>query len=533
MIDKTAVKKIRALVTVRAVFITLLLGSFVLLQIGYRSFQYPQATLNLIIALYSLTILYAVLLRIIKHHHALFVYSQLFLDVIAANVLIFLTGGIESWFSFILPLTVLSASIVMNKKAGYITATLNSIFYGTIINFQYYQILSVRYEGALTEKDFLYNIFVNISALYLVAFLSGYLSSRLEKTSEELKQTDADLKKLALFNRELIESIPSGVFTADIYGSILIFNRAAENITGIERRIVYGRKITEILPFLKNLDDTNRTEGRINHYREGEKILGVTISLLTDTNGEKTGLIGIFQDITAFKKMESEIKNKEKWAAIGELSANIAHEIRNPLASLRGSVEMLIENKLRASEKEKLMNIALKEMERLNKTITDFLTFSNPKPIEFEAVNLNNLLDETLELLKNVSAAKNSIAIQKDFGNDLQITADSQKLRQVFWNLATNAIEAMSSGGELLVSTRRTEDFVEIVFQDSGVGISKDNLSRIFYPFYTTKQGGTGLGLAISYRIIEEHNGTITVTSNRDSGTIFRVLLPNGNGIYK
>jgi len=527
--DTVLFKKLKALITIRVIFVTLLLGSFYLLQVGYRSFPHPRATSNLIITLYILTIIYSILLGRVKIY-ATFAYIQLFIDAFATNVLIYLTNGIESWFSFIIPLTVMSASTVLNKRAGYIIATFNSILYGAIIDLQYYKLLPVEYDITLTEKDFLYNIFAHISAFYLVAFLSGYLASRLEKTVEALEQTDSDLKELTFFSEELIENIPSGVFTTDTDSHILIFNRASEDITGIARGIAVGQKIEAIFPFIKHVADIERMEGTIRHHKEDDRIISLTISSLRAAAGERIGFIGIFQDVTRFKNMEAEMKQKEKWAMIGELSANIAHEIRNPLASLKGSVEMLRENRVTDTHRERLMEIALKEMERLNKIITDFLTYSKPKIAEFSLFDLNLVLDDAIELLKNTAPVKNDISIKKDFNGTLHVNADQQKLQQVFWNIGMNAIEAMPDGGELLVSTKKGDNLIEVVFQDTGVGISHDDIGKIFYPFFTTKDEGTGLGLAIAYRIIEEHKGKISVVSRPGEGTTFKVVIPYSNG---
>ncbi|MBI1810493.1 MAG: PAS domain-containing protein, partial [Nitrospirae bacterium] len=554
-------KKVKALISIRVVFITLLLGSFFLLQVGYRSFPYPRATSNLIVALYSLTIIYSFLIDRIKTYFT-FAYFQIFMDVAAVNVLIYLTGGIESWFSFIMLLAVISASAVLNRKAGYVIATFSSILYGVMIDLQYYKLLPIKYDPALNEKDFLYNIFVHIAAFYMMAFLSGYLSSRLEKTTIALEQTDSDLKELSLFNKELIESIPSGIFTTDIDGSILIFNKAAEDITGIPRETAVSRKITAIFPFInppipphpnplpqgerayknypsfKEMEDLQisppplmgwgegegvikafseqlleieRIEGVISHPREGSRIINLTISPHMDVTRRRTGFTGIFHDITMLKKMEMDIKHKEKWAAIGELSANIAHEIRNPLASLKGAIEMLREDRAAKEQKERLTEIALKEMERLNEIITDFLMYSTPRAAEFSAFDLNLVLDDTLELLKNTASARKDISIIKDFDMPLFVNADHQKMHQVFLNLGMNAIEAMPDGGELSVSAKRSGNSFEVVFKDTGIGVSQKNLEKIFYPFFTTKDEGTGLGLAIAYRIIEEHKGKIDV----------------------
>ncbi|MFZ3122039.1 MAG: ATP-binding protein [Thermodesulfovibrionales bacterium] len=522
-------KKVKALISIRVVFITLLLGSFFLLQVGYRSFPYPRATSNLIVALYSMTIIYSFLIDRIKTYFN-FAYFQIFMDVAAVNVLIYLTGGIESWFSFIMLLTVMSASAVLNRKAGYVIATFSSILYGVMIDLQYYKLLPIKYDPVLNEKDFLYNIFVHISAFYMMAFLSGYLSSRLEKTTIALEQTDSDLKELSLFNKELIESIPSGIFTTDIGGSILIFNKAAQDITGITRERAQGLRIAEVLPFIGSISETDRIENTIRHHRDGERVIGLRVSSLEGIAGELTGFIGVFQDITMLKKMEMDIKHKEKWAAIGELSANIAHEIRNPLASLKGAIEMLREDRAAKEQKERLTEIALEEMERLNEIITDFLMYSTPRAAEFSAFDLNFMLDDTLELLKNTASARNDISITKDFDMPLYVNADRQKMHQVFLNLGMNALEAMPDGGELSVSTKRSSNSFEVVFKDTGIGISQENIEKIFYPFFTTKDEGTGLGLAIAYRIIEEHKGKINVISNPGEGTVFKVIIPDSNG---
>ncbi|MEK7742296.1 MAG: ATP-binding protein [Nitrospirota bacterium] len=529
MSDDILLKKVKALISIRVVFITLLLGSFFLLQVGYRSFPYPRATSNLIVALYSLTIIYSFLIDRIKTYFT-FAYFQIFMDVAAINVLIYLTGGIESWFSFIMLLTVMSASAVLNKKAGYVIATFSSILYGVMIDLQYYKLLPIKYDPALNEKDFLYNIFVHISAFYMMAFLSGYLSSRLEKTTIALEQTDSDLKELSLFNKELIESIPSGIFTTDIAGRVLIFNRAAEDITGITRERAQGLRIAEVLPFIGSISEIDRIENTIKHHRDGERVIGLRVSSLEGIAGELTGFIGVFQDITMLKKMEMDMKHKEKWAAIGELSANIAHEIRNPLASLKGAIEMLREDRVAKEQKERLTEIALKEMERLNGIITDFLMYSTPRAAEFSAFDLNLVLDDTLELLKNTASARNDISITKEFDMPLSVNADRQKMHQVFLNLGMNALEAMPDGGELSVSARHTGSSFEVVFKDTGIGIRHKNLEKIFYPFFTTKDEGTGLGLAIAYRIIEEHKGKINVISNPGEGTVFKVIIPDNNG---
>ncbi|MGB9716386.1 MAG: ATP-binding protein [Thermodesulfovibrionales bacterium] len=521
-------KRLKALIAFRAAFVTLLLGSSFVFKAGYERFQHPHAFSYLIAALYVLTFIYSILIERIRQLF-LFAYIQLILDVIFGITLIYITGGIESWFSFMLVLIVISSSIVLDKRAGYIIATLSSFLYGILINLQFHGLLPLNSGRTMEVKDYLYNIFIHIVSFYLVAYLSGYLSSRLERTVKKLDEKDTDLRDLEFFNKEVIESLPSGLFTTDISGKVLTFNRAAEKIIGCDRHTVIGRRIDEVLPYFKFPFIPCRRE-EVLKANGTRKVIGFQITPLKDINGNDTGFIGIFQDLTELKRYEAEAKRKEKLAAIGELSSNIAHEIRNPLASLKGSIEMLKDGTVPPDNRKRLMDIALKEMERLNRIITDFLTYSRPSPPEFQRFELHSILDETTELLENVEQNKGNISIIKKYNGRLEVNADPQKLRQVFWNLGINAIEAMPNGGELIVATKNTDNTVKIIFQDTGPGIPKQDIERIFYPFFTTKESGTGLGLSIAYRIIEEHSGKINVESTPKKGTTFEIILPKIDG---
>jgi two-component system sensor histidine kinase PilS (NtrC family) len=520
-------KKIQALIIFRVIFVTLLLGSNFLFR-KYEGFSYIYALSYFIVSLYVVTIIYALLLGRIKNLVA-FAYVQLILDVSFEIILIYITGGIESWFSFTLLLTVISSSIVLNKKAGYITATCSSFLYGALLNSQYYEILPFKSGSMIEEKSYFYNIFVHIVSLYLTAYLSGYLSWRLEKTVKKLEEKDIDLKSLEFFNRAVVEGLPSGLFTTDMAGNVLIFNRAAEKITGIKKEEIIGKRIDSLLPYFEFPFFEGRNEDIIE-INGVQKIIGLGISILKGIDESQKGFIGIFQDLTEFKKLEIEMKQKEKMAAIGELSSNIAHEIKNPLASLKGSIEMIKEDTVSPNYKEKLMEIALSEMERLDRIITDFLTYSRPTQPEFKMFDLHELLDDTVELLKNIERNKGFISIKKDYYGKVEVNADPQKMRQVFWNLGVNAIEAMPEGGELVISTLNMDGDVEITFADSGEGIRREDVEKIFYPFFTTKEHGTGLGLAIAYRIIEEHKGKINVNTRSGIGTTFEIILPKANG---
>ncbi len=510
-------RRLKTLIAFRVFFVTVLLGTFFVFQIGYSFFPFSDSVLYLIALLYGLSIAYALLLGKIDNHKL--AHFQLTLDSIAVVVLIFLTGGIESWFSSLMLLVVIATAIIMGRNAGYFNAIFSSILYGALVDLQFYGIIPIPFDVALTEKDFLFNIFSHMLALYLTAYLIGYLVIRLEKK-------DIDIEELTLFNREVIENTPSGLFTTDLTGRVRIFNRAAESITGISRLEAYGKKVAEIFPFIRRLEEKKRLE-EVVQFGDEKKILGLTISKMRDAKGSDIGFIGIFQDLTELKRMAEEIKQKEKWAAIGELSANIAHEIRNPLASLKSSVEMLRESAVTAEKKEKLMSIAISEMDRLNHIIVDFLTYSRPSKLDIRNCDLSSILDKTLALVK--SRGSDNITIRKSYPVPFGIKADPLKLEQVFLNLGVNALEAMPGGGSLDVGASMRKDSVEITFRDSGVGIPSGDMEKVFYPFFTTKAEGTGLGLSIVYRIIEDHRGRISVASTPGSGTTFSISIPRNH----
>lgn len=523
-------KKLQALIVFRLALTTIILGTFLSLKLTLHT-GYAHLLKYLISLIYIISILSLFLLPKIRRFH-LFAYLQLILDSLLIIALIFMTGGVESWFSFLMVLNVIAGAIVLGRSAGFIVATILSILYGALIDLQFYKVIPLEYDSTLKVTHFLYNIFIHISALYLVAYLAGYLTSRLERASKSLEKTEKDLSELKALNTMIVENVPSGIVTADSSGKIIAFNTQAEIITGLNRDDVIGKDIVEIFPFLKERVKENnlqlpsgihfRTEG-IVECNGTQKIIGITVNSF-ESGGSK-GLIGVFQDLTEIKKSEAEAKRKEKLAAIGELSRNIAHEIRNPLASLKGSVEMLLENRISDEQKRRLMEIALKEMDRLNKIISDFLLYTKPAPPNLKTLDLVKLLDDISIMLKSSPKAK-GVKIIREGTSALLIKADEAQLKQVFLNLGNNALEAMPGGGNLTISVVNDGSEVRISFTDTGQGIKEEDIDKIFYPFYSTKEDGTGLGLSIAYKIIEEHRGKISVKSNQ-SGTTFEVTLPN------
>jgi two-component system sensor histidine kinase PilS (NtrC family) len=522
--ERSLRKRLRYLIAYRLLFVTVLLGSFTLFEIGHWAFSYGDSVFRLIVFLYSLTILYLFLLP--RVNPSLFAYAQAAVDVLSAIALIYFTGGIESWFSFVLIVVVIAAGIVSGRKAGYLAAALGGILYGLMLDLQYYGVLDIPYSAVFMEKDFLYVIFSNIMALFLCAYLTGYLVARLERATRKYEEKLSDYRELSLFTREVVESVPSGLLTADPGGRILFFNRAAESITGVEKADAVGESMEKIFPFLKGEAIETRAEGTIQSSGS-VKTVGITLTRMKNPRRGSAGFIGIFQDLTEIKNIQKEMRRREKWAAIGELSASIAHEIRNPLASLRGSVEMLKSPQLSPGQKESLMDIALAETDRLNKVITDFLVYSRPARCEMEEFDLDELVATTAELLGK--SAPPGIRIQHRVRGGIRLTADPRQLQQVFFNLALNAFESMGGGGgALTIESFGNGRHAGVRFSDTGPGIPAENLEKIFFPFFTTKDSGTGLGLSIAMRIAEDHGGAIKAESAPGRGSSFIVLLPRG-----
>jgi two-component system sensor histidine kinase PilS (NtrC family) len=525
-----ALRRLRILILARALVVTLLFGSFYFFRIG--DFEFPSQSVfsYFIAAMYLLTLVYAVVLRWIKSFNAFssFAIVQIIIDVFAEIFFIFLTGGVESWFSFTMLLSIISASIILSRRVSYATASICSILYGLLIEFQFYYQFPVLHSGtSFSPQYYLYNVFTHIMAFYIVAFLSGNLAERLHIAIRTLQQKETYIDHLKAISKDIIESMPSGIFTTDLDWKIGTYNLSAQKITGISGDKAIGKTPKEIFPFLKEEETPlKRVEGQIQNGEE-TIFIGIRLSSLKNSEGTPIGIIGIFQDLTDIKSMEAEIQKKQKWAFIGELSALIAHELRNPLASLKASVEMLREKKVSEQYADQLMQIAVTEMDRLNGIITDFLIYAKPQQPQKDSIDVHQSLRDLIALLRSSIHERNDITISEIFQGKLFLTGDAKQLQQVFWNLGINAIEAVPGKGTVTISTVKNDKVVEIIFRDTGAGIRENDMERIFYPFYTTKEKGTGLGLSISQRIVEEHGGKIRVESQGSGrGTVFTVILP-------
>ncbi|MBW1941878.1 MAG: PAS domain S-box protein [Deltaproteobacteria bacterium] len=539
----------------RVLFVSLLLGASVFIQVRATKTYFGELQTShylLIATIYFLTFFYVILLKRLKNLLK-FAYAQLIIDTLVVTAIIYATGGIESIFSFLYILAIINGSIILYRKGGMIVASSSSILYGLLLDLHYYGAIHPfgAYLGPASEYQssyIFYMILVNTAAFYLVAFLSSYPSEQARKSRVELKATQEDIVKLEALNERIIRSITSGLITLDGEHRVILFNPAAESIFGFSARTAIGHKVFDVFPFLReHLENGIGGSGRgfrmpttfldLPYQRSDGKdlYLRFSVSPLELTEEGHTGNILFFQDMTEIKKIEEEMKKVEGLAMVGELAAGIAHEIRNPMASISGSIQMLKEGLAIDDVHGRLMEIILREIERLDNLVNDFLLFARPKPANLQQVDLKQLIMDSLALFENSGQCAEKIKVATDFHGPVTIETDPEQIRQVLWNLFLNASEAMPRGGALHVGTgvvdtsRNSTDpghkTVKITIRDTGEGFKQEVLTNLFTPFFTTKQGGSGLGLATVKRIIEGLRGEIIGRNHDEGGAEISILL--------
>lgn len=551
------VYKIKWLMIFRIVLVTLLLGSALIIQVRETKTRPLELLYFLIIVSYVFTAITVTFLRRVSHI-TVSAYLQIIYDLFLETGIVYITGGIESVFTFTYIFTIISASILLYRHGAFLAASLGTIFYGTLIVLQFYHVLPLYSSQRLTfltinSSTLYYNIFLNSCAFYLIAYLSSYLSESLRRTHQRLRETSHDLTELQTFHQNILQSMHSGLLTTDLHGKITLYNFAAEQITGYNLSEVYGLDLQKIFPGLDTsylIQMLSKTSKAVHRFETtiapkvgtDDCYLGVSVSLLRDNHQKVSGLIFIFQDLTALRAMQEQIARADRLAAIGQLAAGVAHEIRNPLASISGAIQMLKSAELDVSEDNAaLMEIVLRESSRLDTILTDFLLYARPKTITFGKHDLfHEVIFSTIGLLQqDPRFTGQHVDIQIDSApNFPKIVCDVQQIQQVFWNLFLNAFQAMEDGGTLSIGAKIKKiekwelstpaPIYAAVFsiRDTGHGIAEKHLRHIFHPFYTTKRRGTGLGLAIVHSIIEHHHGSVKVMSSEDQGTMFEIILP-------
>ncbi len=481
------------------------------------------------------------------------IFIQFVFELIAEGAISGNSSSLTPQYSILFLLTIVSASLAY-KLAGTLTiASLASVTYAVTSSFQEvfgaldkYSFETIR-TALQTNDEIFYTIFLHVCTFYLIAFISGFLAQKLRAKEGELSQASQVLERVQLDTDEILLNLHSGLVTVDSVGRIVYFNRAAEAILGYRQSEVRGLRFLDVfnepmpefceqvLSVLKDAQPNIRTEVEITTPAGAVLPLGLTASVLGDQRVGVRGVVAIFQDLTQAKELEQALMNADRLAAVGELSARIAHEIRNPLASISGSVEVLRKEVEVGGDNARLMQLIVKESERLSRVLNDFLNYARTGPGRSDKVELVSLLSEAIDLLRNSSSVPASVDIQlRTPGSTEYVVGDEDQLKQIINNLVTNAVEAVNpESGKVSIAIcdsigdeqHPDQNWVEISVTDDGDGLDEEVRQRLFEPFFSRKKGGTGLGLAVVKRCIDNIKGDIFVESSEGAGTRFRIFL--------
>jgi two-component system sensor histidine kinase PilS (NtrC family) len=458
------------------------------------------------------------------------------LDVVLVTAVVTATGGARSIFAFLYVLSVTAACMLLSRTGGLTIAAVSSALYTGLVFgrtiFPMLAFLEAPSEGGTALE--IVTIFMNAGTFLVVAIVAGGLAERFRSTQEELETKQADLRDLEAFTNLIFESVGTGLIALDREHRVTALNRAAEQITGVGLEAAVGKPwgvlggavpLTVIeSEIASSVRGSAWREVTLHRTRGPEIPVRLTFSALRAGDGRVIGLIVACEDLSAIRAMEARMRSADRLASLGRMAANIAHEIRNPLAALSGAVEVMAAG-TDDEARERLGQIVLNETSRLNGIIREFLEYARPAPISRSAVNVAETVDEVLVLLEH-QVPPGTLKTVREFPPALTWPVDRQQFRQAIWNLCLNAVQAMPEGGELRVTMAVLARRLILRVIDTGEGIAAADLSQIFEPFFSTKSGGSGLGLALVHRIVQEHGGDIDVQSRPGGGTTFTLTLP-------
>jgi len=530
-------RQLKVLMLLRVVMITTLLLVAIYIEAVSDILLRINALYHLIVATYVVTIVYILALRYWKRL-AVQVYVQVVLDLVVITGIVYIMPGeaVRGGFLLLYPLSVLSGSVLLDRRQGLLLAGLATIFYAALL-------WAVR-EGhiedprGMTDVPFLplprilYAILLTGVACATVSMVGGYFAQALKKVGAQLEEVSEQVADLQQLNEMIVESMQSGLLMVDSLARVLYVNRYGESVLGQPTAEIRGRTLLDVFG-ASALDSTvlaayaHGTLGRLetSYRRPGGVVVDLGVSVMPLAKGG--GHLLVFQALTDVKRLEREVRVKEKLAAVGEMAAQLAHEIRNPLGAISGSAQVLMAEPNMTDEQGRLLGIITRESKRLSEALNQYLGQARPGPLLGRPVDLGPLIDEAVALLRNgpeVGPA-HRVEFERDTGSHVCV-ADPARIVQIFWNLARNGLEAMPDGGALHVRLMRRTDAVVLSIRDHGTGIAGDDPRRLFEPFQAHSRVGTGLGLAIVYGIVKEHRGDIRVRTVPGEGTEFEVHLP-------
>ena len=463
------------------------------------------------------------------------------LDLAIVTAVVASTGGARSMFAFLYVMLVTAACVTLSRTGGLTIAAIASTLYTALVFgrtvFPMTTLLEVPEESTALE---ILTMFANAATFLVVAIVAGGFAERFRSTRAELEAQRKSLENLKAFKDLVFESVGTGLIAVDREKTITAFNQTAARITGVPVARAMGRPWHAVfadvvsLPAIEATLDTGHgaaTRHELTLPREpgtGTPVR-MTFSPLMGGDGERLGLICTCEDLSAIRAMEERLRHADRLATLGRLSANMAHEIRNPLASLTGAIEVLASQGPAGELRERLANIVLKESGRLNAILRDFLEYARPAPLARSRVNVCETIDEVLVLLEHRAPA-GSLKIVRDLPDSLLWDVDPQQFRQAIWNLCLNAVQAMPDGGDLRVSASVVDGSLVVRIEDSGDGIGGNDVAHVFEPFFSTKPGGSGLGLALVHRIVKDHGGEVDLESTVGAGSTFTLRIPGRHG---
>ena len=539
-------RRLAVLIGVRLVVATVLLGSAVVVQLREPDVTSINPFFFLIGLTYAVSLGFIASLRFVDRLPWL-TDVHFSIDAVLVSAAAFLTGGVQSLFTILYVLPIVAASSMQSRRGGLQVAGFSTILLVGVVLAQYlhgngYLELprSVSIGTALPPIQIAqYMVALNAFGLFGVALLSGSLAERARLGEAQLEQATEEIADLQAFNQYVLDNLVSGLATADADNTILTFNRSAMLITGRGGALPIGESAVAMLQLpaafassiAKDLARVRSMRTDFLYQRSDGKTIdvGVSVASLPLPDGSR-GYIYSFQDVTDVKRSEQNARLQQRLAAVGEMAAGIAHEIRNPLASMSGSMQMLKQELPLSTDQAQLMDIVLKESERLNETIKSFLAYARPQRFSPQKLDLRPLVHETATLLRNSTDIEERHLIEVEQSErPVMIDADEGQIRQIIWNLATNGLRAMPDGGTLRLSAVHEvagSELAVLRVEDEGVGIAPEDVDTIFQPFRGSFGKGTGLGLAIVHRIVTDYDGHIEVKPRAGRGTIFRVTFP-------
>lgn len=463
------------------------------------------------------------------------------LDTVLVTAVVASTGGPRSIFTFLYVLSVTAACVLLSRTGGLaIAGAASTLYIGLVFGRTIFFPMAFFEAPHETTSLEILTMFLNSGTFVVVAFAAGGLAERFQSTHAELETQRRDLRDLQALKDLVFESVGSGLIAIDRRHVVTAFNRAAEEMSGLSASHAIGRPWTALFGEEVDLGAVERAvEARERDSRQYEMAMRrpdgsatpvrVTLSALRAGDGSRAGLIAMCEDLSTIRQMEARVRQADRLATLGRMAANIAHEIRNPLAALTGAIEVLAADGAPPETRGRLANIVLKESGRLNGIIKQFLEYARPAALARARVNVADALDEVLVLLDH-RAGPGTLKLVREFPPSLMWDVDPQQFRQALWNLCLNAFEAMPGGGELRVGAEVTDGALVVRVTDTGEGVAPEDAAHIFEPFYSTKTSGTGLGLAMVQRIAQDHGGRVDVHSELGGGCTFRITVPAHHG---